>query len=269
MRVLITGITGFAGSHLAEYLHGLDGVEVYGTHRWRSRLDNLAELAVAGALNVVEPGASDPKVISQGFRPDKVNLIGGDINDFHSMNTLIAAVQPDRIFHLAAQTIGLWRDAGESMQWRSSPAATTKAERAELLLQLLQELPGGPDVDLAEHVLGHAAVDVEVGVLHEDGDHAVLDGLALARVQSVQIGGRHGSESGLYAVEGTMFRVLFASRRRIGRPGRARAAASPRFSLAETGGSAMSLPWRATSGPAPRLFWRVRIQPDRARAGSE
>jgi GDP-4-dehydro-6-deoxy-D-mannose reductase len=104
LRVLITGITGFAGSHLAEYLHGLAGVEVYGTHRWRSRLDNLAELAVAGALNVVEPGASDPQVISRAFRPDKVNLIGGDIGDFHSMSTLIAAVQPDRIFHLAAQS---------------------------------------------------------------------------------------------------------------------------------------------------------------------
>ena len=104
MRVLITGITGFAGSHLAEYLHSLDGVEVYGTHRWRSRLDNLNELAVAGDLNIVEPGASDPKVISRAFKADKVNLIASDISDFVSMQTLIGAVQPDRIFHLAAQS---------------------------------------------------------------------------------------------------------------------------------------------------------------------
>jgi GDP-4-dehydro-6-deoxy-D-mannose reductase len=104
LRVLITGITGFAGSHLAEYLHGLAGVEVYGTHRWRSRLDNLNELAVAGALNIVEPGTSDPQIIRRAFKADKVNLIGGDIADFVSMHTLIAAVQPDRIFHLAAQS---------------------------------------------------------------------------------------------------------------------------------------------------------------------
>lgn len=104
MRVLITGITGFAGSHLAEFLHALEGVEVYGTHRWRSRPDNLHELAVAGALNVVEPGIGDPRVIARAFRPDKVNLIASDISDFVSMQILIKAVQPDRIFHLAAQS---------------------------------------------------------------------------------------------------------------------------------------------------------------------
>ncbi len=104
MRVLITGITGFAGSHLAEYLHGLDGVEVYGLHRWRSRLDNLAALAAAGALNSVEPGAADPAVIRAACAPDRVNLIGGDIGDVHSLRAAVAAVQPDRIFHLAAQS---------------------------------------------------------------------------------------------------------------------------------------------------------------------
>ncbi len=104
MRVLITGITGFAGSHLAEYLHTLDGVEVFGIHRWRSRLDNLVDLAAAGALHSVEPGASDPEVIRRAFVPGKVNLLGGDISDFASMRTAVAAVQPDRIFHLAAQS---------------------------------------------------------------------------------------------------------------------------------------------------------------------
>lgn len=104
MRVLITGVTGFAGSHLAEYLHRLDGVEVFGIHRWRSRLDNLVDFAAAGALHSVEPGAADPEVIRRAFAPGKVNLIGGDIGDFNSMRVVIAAVQPDRIFHLAAQS---------------------------------------------------------------------------------------------------------------------------------------------------------------------
>ena len=104
MRVLITGITGFAGSHLADYLHTLPDVEVYGLHRWRSRLDNLADLAAAGALNSIEPGASDVEVIRRHFVADKVNLLGGDIGDFASMQTAVAAVQPDRIYHLAAQS---------------------------------------------------------------------------------------------------------------------------------------------------------------------
>jgi nucleoside-diphosphate-sugar epimerase len=41
IKVLVTGVTGFAGSHLAEYLLARGDVEVYGACRWRSRLDNL------------------------------------------------------------------------------------------------------------------------------------------------------------------------------------------------------------------------------------
>ena len=45
MKALITGITGFAGSHLAEYLLAEHpGVEVYGTYRWRSRMDNVEHI---------------------------------------------------------------------------------------------------------------------------------------------------------------------------------------------------------------------------------
>ena len=45
MKALITGITGFAGSHLAEYLLAEHpDVEVYGTYRWRSRMDNVEHL---------------------------------------------------------------------------------------------------------------------------------------------------------------------------------------------------------------------------------
>ena len=45
MRALITGITGFAGSHLADYLLAEHpDVEIYGTYRWRSRRDNLEHL---------------------------------------------------------------------------------------------------------------------------------------------------------------------------------------------------------------------------------
>ena len=45
MRVLITGITGFAGSHLVEYLLAEEpDVEIYGTKRWRSRMENIDHL---------------------------------------------------------------------------------------------------------------------------------------------------------------------------------------------------------------------------------
>ena len=70
MKVLITGITGFAGSHLAEYGLTQDGVEVYGTCRWRSRLDNLQDLAGQGKLNnLVEERIETPQALARLARP--------------------------------------------------------------------------------------------------------------------------------------------------------------------------------------------------------
>jgi len=78
-KALITGITGFVGSHLAEYL--LDkNFEVYGTVRWRSSLDNI-------------------KIIK-----DKLKLVDTDLRDAHSTEKMIKEVMPDYIFHLAAQS---------------------------------------------------------------------------------------------------------------------------------------------------------------------
>jgi GDP-4-dehydro-6-deoxy-D-mannose reductase len=81
MKALITGITGFAGSHLADYL--LDRhpeVEVFGTCRWRSPRRNIAHLG------------------------DRVKLVETDLQDYNSVYRALEAVRPDFIFHLAAQS---------------------------------------------------------------------------------------------------------------------------------------------------------------------
>jgi GDP-4-dehydro-6-deoxy-D-mannose reductase len=81
MRALITGITGFAGSHLAEYvLAEQPGVEVYGTFRWRSRMDNVEHL------------------------DRKIKLVEADLRDYSSMHRALEETRPDFIFHLAAQS---------------------------------------------------------------------------------------------------------------------------------------------------------------------
>ena len=81
MRALITGMTGFAGSHLAEYLLAEHpDVEVYGTHRWRSRMENVEHLR------------------------SKVKLLEADLRDYTSMHAALERSRPDVIFHLAAQS---------------------------------------------------------------------------------------------------------------------------------------------------------------------
>ena len=81
MRSLITGITGFVGSHLAEYiLANRTDVEVAGFVRWRS-----------------------PKVNIEGIL-DKLVLYYGNLMDFPSIRSTLEAYKPDVIFHLAAQS---------------------------------------------------------------------------------------------------------------------------------------------------------------------
>jgi len=93
MRALITGITGFAGSHLADYiLETHPEVEVYGLVRWRSRMENIRHIL------------------------DRVHLQEADLKDMVSMKKALAEIEPDRIFHLAAQSFvpTSWRCPGET-----------------------------------------------------------------------------------------------------------------------------------------------------------
>lgn len=81
MRVLITGITGFVGSHLADYiLEEHPEVEVFGIKRWRSPRNNIAKIE------------------------KRIILFDGDLNDLASLITIFDQVKPEIVFHLAAQS---------------------------------------------------------------------------------------------------------------------------------------------------------------------
>ncbi len=80
-RALITGITGQDGSYLAEFLLS-NGYDVYGMVRRTStvRYERIQ------------------KIQSQ------LKLIQGDMGDLSSLITAISAVEPDEVYHLAAQS---------------------------------------------------------------------------------------------------------------------------------------------------------------------
>lgn len=102
MRILITGITGFAGSHLAEFALTQPDVEIFGIYRRRSRLEHLQD--VRDLLHMVEPGVASVETLEKAFAPGKINLVDCDLLDAFSVHKLLASVRPDRIFHLAAQS---------------------------------------------------------------------------------------------------------------------------------------------------------------------
>ncbi len=81
MRALITGITGFVGSHLAEMiLRDHPDWVVHGTKRWRSPRENLSNIE------------------------ERIQLHDCDLTDLSSLIRVLDEVKPDRIFHLAAQS---------------------------------------------------------------------------------------------------------------------------------------------------------------------
>ncbi len=107
MRVLITGITGMVGSFLAEYLADQHpDVEVFGTFRWRSKLDNLQDLRNRGKLNVLDEGQriTDQASLRRFVRPGEVTVVDCELQDASAVRGVVRAVKPDRVFHLAAQS---------------------------------------------------------------------------------------------------------------------------------------------------------------------
>jgi GDPmannose 4,6-dehydratase/GDP-4-dehydro-6-deoxy-D-mannose reductase len=81
MKILITGITGMVGSHLAEYaLKKHPDTEVHGMIRWRSPMENIVGIK------------------------DRVQLHAAELRDLNSLVLLLRKVKPDWIFHLAAQS---------------------------------------------------------------------------------------------------------------------------------------------------------------------
>ena len=94
MKILITGITGFVGSHLAEYvLKEHPSVEVFGTRRWRSPLDNIEHIR------------------------EGITLVESDLRDPKNCYEALEEIRPERIFHLAAQSYvpSSWKAPSETI----------------------------------------------------------------------------------------------------------------------------------------------------------
>jgi len=80
-QVLITGISGQTGSHLADYiLENVPDATVHGTIRYRSDVSNISHL----------------------YGNPRVKLHDCELRDAHNVGKVVAKVRPDKVFHLAA-----------------------------------------------------------------------------------------------------------------------------------------------------------------------
>src|SRR6266511_2638830 len=92
MRLLITGISGFVGSHMAEYALA-QGAKVFGSVRWRSRTENIEHLR------------------------SRITLIESDLRDMSSVRALVETADPSHVIHLAAQSFvgASWHSPAETL----------------------------------------------------------------------------------------------------------------------------------------------------------
>ena len=77
-RILITGITGFAGSHMVDFLIENTNANIYGLKRPNSQMKNIHHVA------------------------HDIELINGDLNDQTSLIRIIKKIKPDKIYHFGA-----------------------------------------------------------------------------------------------------------------------------------------------------------------------
>ena len=77
MKVLITGIAGFVGSHLVDFLLTIKNLKILGTVFEEKNIENIAA------------------------RKDKLVLLAGDLRDGYFVGETIKKIKPDLIFHLA------------------------------------------------------------------------------------------------------------------------------------------------------------------------
>ncbi|HEX5759272.1 MAG TPA: GDP-mannose 4,6-dehydratase [Thermoanaerobaculia bacterium] len=171
MKVLITGITGFAGSHLAEFLlHEHPEVEIFGTHRWRSRMENLDHLG------------------------DGVRLLEADLRDYSSIHQALERSRPDAVFHLAAQSFvpSSWTAPNETL--------TTNVQGQVNLFEAIRALRLDPVVQIACSSEQYGLVHPHEVPITEDNPLRPLSPYAVSKVAQDLLGYQYFQSYGLKVV---------------------------------------------------------------------
>ena len=179
-KVLITGITGFVGSHLADYiLENFPEVIILGLARWRSPTDNIRHI-----LN-------------------KISLQFGDLLDPFSLKTILSKHKPDVIFHLAAQSYVTFSF--------SSPIATLNTNIIGTcnLLETVKELKISSDYNPIIHICSSSEVYGQVNKedvpIKEDVPLCPASPYAVSKVAEDMLGYQYWLSWGIKTLRTRMF----------------------------------------------------------------
>jgi GDP-4-dehydro-6-deoxy-D-mannose reductase len=168
-KALITGITGFVGSHLSEFLLK-EGIEVYGIKRWRSKTDNIEHIM------------------------DKLHLIEADMRDGHSLVEAFKEAKPDYVFHLAAQSFvpTSWRAPSDTME--------TNAVGTIHLLEAVRKLNLNPAIQIAGSSEEYGLVHPDEVPIKETNPLRPLSPYGVSKVAADKLGFQYNRSYGMKVV---------------------------------------------------------------------
>lgn len=174
MKALITGISGFAGSHLAEFLLS-SNIEVSGTIKWRSRLDNIEHIL------------------------DKIKLFECDIRDLSAVKYVLKETNPDYIFHLAAQSY-------VPFSWRAPSETLNTNIIGELnIFEAVRELKIDPFIHIAGSSEEYGLVYPEEIPIKETNPLRPLSPYAVSKVAQDMLGYQYYKSYGLKIIRTRAF----------------------------------------------------------------
>lgn len=171
MKILITGATGFVGSHLVEYCLG-KGDEVFGT--------------------VIGPNASLDN-LSKEVR-GKITLVECEMTDYRNVLDMIKTVKPDVIFHLAAQSF-------VPTSWKSPADTLMNNVTAQInLFEAVLETKQDPVIQIACSSEEYGFVSPNEVPITEDNALRPLSPYAVSKVTQGKLGYQYHANYGLRIV---------------------------------------------------------------------
>jgi GDP-mannose 4,6-dehydratase len=180
-KVVITGITGMVGSHLADYLLEQTDWEIYGLIRWNDKMDNIEHLM--------------PMINNK----ERIHLLNADINDLASLLSCFGEANPDYVFHLAAQSYPKTSFSSPLETLETNILGTAK------VLEAIRVLGQSPVVHVCASSEVFGRVPSELLPIHEDVTFHPASPYAISKVGTDLIGRFYGEAYGMTVMTTRMF----------------------------------------------------------------
>lgn len=180
-KAMITGFTGMVGSHLADYLLANTDWKIYGLARWNDNMDNIEHLF--------------PLINNK----ERVNICYGDINDLSSLMHVFSEVEPDYVFHLAAQSYPKTSFESPLETLETNILGTAK------VLDALRKLDLSPIVHVCASSEVFGRVPKEFLPIHEDITFHPASPYAISKVGTDLVGRFYAEAYGMTVMTTRMF----------------------------------------------------------------